>query len=352
MLKITAERAQRNFTLAVSFEAPSPGITVVFGPSGCGKTSLLHAIAGLRRTDSTIVDLDGDKLHKKSAERRRIALVFQDGRLFPHLTVKQNLVYGMKRAPRGTVTPGAVVELLGLADLLKRYPANLSGGERQRVAIGRALLSQPRLLLMDEPLAALDGPRKAEIMPYLLRLREVLRLPVIYVTHSPDEMIRLADFVVLLQAGRVAASGMLSDLAARVDLPLAKRDDAAGVLNGFVHSHEPERRLSHIACGGQVFTVPMLAMERGSLVRLRIPAREVIIAVDQPGQISVSNIIPAVICAVGEDEAGHAALVELDVGGGQLLARITLDAVERLYLRPGQRVLALIKSMSIEVLAA
>jgi molybdate transport system ATP-binding protein len=352
VLRVTAERAQRGFTLAVSFQAPSPGITVVFGPSGSGKTSLLHAIAGLRRADHTVVDLDGEILSRKPVERRRIGMVFQDGRLFPHRTVKQNLVYGLKRAPSGTITPGAVVELLGLGDLLGRYPANLSGGERQRVAIGRALLSQPRLLLMDEPLASLDAARKAEILPYLLRLREILRLPVIYVTHAMEEVVRLADYLVLLEGGRVVASGVLSEMTARVDLPLAARDDAAAVLTGYVHSHEPERRVSLIACGGQVFTVPKLAMDRGSLVRLRIPAREVMIAVDQPGAISVSNIIPSVICAIGQDEAGHAALVELDVGGGQLLARITLDAAERLYLRPGQRVLALIKSMSIEVMAA
>jgi molybdate transport system ATP-binding protein len=227
----------------------------------------------------------------------------------------------------------------------------LSGGERQRVAIGRALLSQPRLLLMDEPLASLDQPRRAEILPYLARLRDTLRLPIVYVTHAMDEAMFLADQMVLLENGRVTAEGPVSDLAARVDLPLAARDDAAGVLNGYLHSHDFERKLSAVACGGQVYLMP-LASQIAPLapVRLRVPARDVILALDAPRECSVNNIIPAVVCGIGEDKPRHAALVELDVSGGLLLARITLDAAERLRLRPGVRVLAMIKSMSVDVL--
>jgi len=350
LLRVTVEHSYRTFTLAATFEAPAEGITVLFGPSGSGKTTILAAIAGLIRTDGIRVDLAGEALDQLRPERRRVGMVFQDGRLFPHLTVRENLYYGLKRAPRGSIFVDETLALLGLEDLLKRRPNTLSGGERQRVAIGRALLSQPRLLLMDEPLASLDAARRNEILPYLARLRDNLRLPIIYVTHAIEEAVHLADQLVLLENGRVLACGPLADLAARVDLPLAARDDAAGVLNGYMHSHDYERRLSAIACGGQVYMVPLNSIEERTPVRMRVPARDVILALDAPREVSVNNVIPAIVCGIGEDAAGHAALVEIDVGGGVLLARITLDAAERLRLRPGARVLALIKSMSVELL--
>jgi molybdate transport system ATP-binding protein len=202
---------------------------------------------------------------------------------------------------------------------------------------------------MDEPLASLDASRRAEIMPYLLRLRAAQNLPMIYVTHAMEEVVRLADHLVLLNAGRVSAQGPLADLASRVDLPLAAREDAVGVLSGYVHSHDYERRLSLVACGGLVFYVPRQDVAPQTAVRLLVPAREVIIALDSPRQISVNNVVPAVVVAIGRQEDAHAALVELDVGGGQLLARITLDAAERLRLRPGASVLAMVKSMSVEM---
>ena len=261
MLSVTVEHNYRAASVAVSFQAPLPGITVLFGPSGAGKSTVLAAMAGLLKPNRLSIDLAGDKLHRLPPHRRRIGMVFQDGRLFPHMTVKENLMYGLKRAPAGKIYPLEIVALLGLEPLLNRRPATLSGGERQRAAIARALLAQPRLLLMDEPLASLDTPRRAEIMPYLIRLRDTLRLPIVYVTHAYDEMQQLADHVVLINAGRVLAAGPLSDIAARVDLPLAARDDAAGVLNGYMHSHEPERRLSAIACGGQIILVPQLDIE-------------------------------------------------------------------------------------------
>ena len=351
MLRITVEHSFRHFTVAAAFEGPASGITVLFGPSGSGKSTILAAIAGLLRPDRLDIDLAGQQLHRIRAHRRRIGMVFQDGRLFPHLTVKQNLSYGLKRAPRGPIFVDETLGLLGIEPLLQRYPGTLSGGEQQRVAIGRALLSQPRLLLMDEPLASLDSVRRSEILPFLIRVREKLRLPMIYVTHSADELIRLADQVVLLEAGRVLAAGPIADIAARVDLPLAARNDAAGVLSGYLHSHDPERRLSAVACGGQIYLVPRLDLEPRTPVRLRIPAREVILGLDAPRGISVNNVVPAVVCAVGADEAAHAALVEIDVGGGTILSRITLDAAQRLELRPGTRVLAFIKSVSIEVVA-
>lgn len=351
MLRVTVEKVWRGFTLAAAFEGPTPGITVLFGPSGSGKSSILGAMAGLWRPDFADVDLSGERISRLAPHRRGIGMVFQDGRLFPHLSVRGNLEYGLHRA-RGArrIVPQDVVALLGLEPLLHRRPAALSGGERQRVAIGRALLAQPRLLLMDEPLASLDAARRAEILPYLARLRDTLDLPVVYVTHAYDELQRLADHVVLLQQGRVAAQGALSDMAARVDLPLAARDDAAAILRGYVHSHDAARRLSAIACGGQIFLVPLQPIEERRAVRLRVPARDVILTLDAPRAISVNNIVPGVVCAVGQDESGHAALVELDIGGGQLLARVTLDAAERLHLEPGRRVNALIKSMVVEVI--
>jgi molybdate transport system ATP-binding protein len=350
LLQVTVEHSFRQFTIAATFEAPAEGITVLFGPSGAGKSTVLAAIAGLIRTDGIHIALSGELLHRLPPERRRMGVVFQDGRLFPHMSVRENLLYGLKRAPAGPIFIDETLELLGLEKLQRRRPATLSGGERQRVAIGRALLSQPRMLLMDEPLASLDDARRAEILPYLARLRDKLRMPIVYVTHNMKEAVLLADQMVLMENGRVLAAGPLADLAARVDLPLAARDDAAGVLNGYLHSHDYERRLSSIACGGQIYMVPLANIEPRTPVRLRVPAREVILALDAPQEISVNNVIPATVCGIGEDAVGHAALVEIDVGGGVLLARITLDAAERLRLRPGGKVLALIKSMGVEML--
>jgi molybdate transport system ATP-binding protein len=354
MLRVTVENIYRNFTVAAAFEGPAPGITVLFGPSGSGKSTVLNAVAGLLRPRHLDVELNGAKLQSLPPHKRGIGLVFQDGRLFPHMNVRDNLSYGLKRAPPpqgsgGQIYVDEVLALLALEPLLKRRPATLSGGERQRVAIGRALLGQPRLLLMDEPLASLDSPRRREIMPFLLKLRDALRMPMVYVTHALDELQQLADHVVLMESGRVLASGPLSDIAARVDLPLAARDDAAGILNGYLHSHEHERRLSAVACAGQVYLVQKQSIDPGTAVRLRIPAREVILALDAPREISVNNVIPAVVHAIGQEERTHSALVELDVGGGTILSRITLDAAERLRLRPGSKVLAFIKSVSVEV---
>lgn len=350
MLRVGIEHSFRGFTLAANFTAPSPGITVLFGPSGAGKSTVLAAIAGLLRVDRARVVLGSEPLDRLPPERRRIGMVFQDGRLFPHRTVRQNLLYGLRRAPRGPIFPSDIVDLLGLKDLLGRRPAGLSGGERQRVAIGRALLSQPRILLMDEPLASLDDARRAEILPYLLRLKETLRLPVVYVTHALPELTRLADHVVLMDRGRVTGEGPLADVASRVDLALAARDDAAGVLVGQVHSHDPDRRLSGIASGGALVLVPRQELAPGTKVRLRVPARDVIIALRAPSDISVNNLLPATVCALSRDEVRHVALVELDAAGGTLLARLTLDAADRLHLRPGSRVVALVKSTAIDVL--
>jgi len=353
-LRVEVEHRYRTGAVSVSFEAPTPGVIALFGPSGSGKTTVMNAMAGLLRTRHVRVNLNGVALQMIAPSQRQIGYVFQDGRLFPHLTVQHNLHYGAKRS--GARKPGAgqddVIALLGLSALLKRWPHTLSGGERQRVAIGRALLRQPRLLLMDEPLSALDQARRDEILPYLARLRSAFSLPIVYASHALDEVMRLADTLVLLESGRVRAAGKMTDLVSRLGLPLAMREDAAGVLLGRVFDHAPERRLSAVACGSTVFRVPMLAVPEGSDVRLRVLARDVILATNEPRGISVTNMLEARITEVLRIEADHAMLVQLElVGGGQLLSRVTVDAAERLGLRHGMVVLALVKAVSVELLA-
>ena len=349
MISVALRTDFPGFSLDVAFDAPTPGVVALFGPSGSGKSSIVAGIAGLLRPDAGRVVVDGVVLSDAvPVERRRLGVVFQDARLFPHMNVATNLRYGLRRAPKGEISFDTVVALLGLVHLLERRPHSLSGGERQRVAIGRALLSQPRLLLLDEPLASLDGARKAEILPYLLRLKTTLKLPIIYVTHALDEVFALADTLVLLDAGRVVAAGPVADLSSRADLPLAARDDAAAVFDAAVAEHHPARRLSLLRAGAMELWVPLVAAPIGQLMRVRIPAREIILATEAPSAISLHNIIPGVVRAIHEDAARHAALVEIDAGA-VLLARVTPDAVARLGLRIGGPVLALVKSMAVDV---
>jgi molybdate transport system ATP-binding protein len=279
-----------------------------------------------------------------------MGLVFQDARLFPHMSVATNLRFGLRRATPGRVQFDEVVELLGLGGLLGRRPRTLSGGERQRVAIGRALLAQPHLLLMDEPLASLDGARKAEIMPYLRRLKNALNLPVLYVTHALDEVAQLADALVLVEAGRVIGCGPLPEIAARADLPLARRDDAGALLLCRVVEHATARALSRLEGGGATIWVPLQDLPIGAQCRVRIPAREVILAGRPPEAISVHNIVPGEVRRITDDLARGSVLVEIALPHGALISRVTRDAITRLALSPGRPVLALVKSTSIEVL--
>jgi len=334
LIEVAARHSFGAFALDVAFSAPTPGVTVLFGASGSGKSTVLSIVAGLLRPQAGRVALDGMALLDTAAgvdvlaERRRCGVVFQDAKLLPHLSVEANLRYGARRAPRAATGPGftEVVELLGIAPLLRRRPRALSGGERQRVALGRALLSRPRLLLMDEPLAALDGPRKAEILPFIERLRDVSGLPVLYVTHALDEVDRLADTLVLMEAGRVLAAGPLEALAARTDLPpLSGRLDFAG--------------------GG--LQVPLRTEPVGARLRLRLRARDVSVAIEAPRGISSHNILPGTIAAIAP--AGpHEAFVTLHVGPTPLLARLMRDAVGRLALTPGMAVFALVKSTAFD----
>jgi molybdate transport system ATP-binding protein len=340
----------------MAFEVPTPGVTVLFGPSGSGKSTIISAAAGLLRPDECRIVIGGQALADTASgvwlppERRRMGLVFQDARLFPHMSVATNLRFGLRRAAPGPVHFDEVVELLGIGALLGRRPHTLSGGERQRVAIGRALLAQPRLLLMDEPLASLDSARKAEIMPYLTRLKTGLRLPILYVTHSLDEVAELGDSLVLIDTGRVIGCGPLSEIAARADLPLAQRDDAAAVLLCRVMEHDRVRRLSRLEGAGATLWLPLLNMPIGAERRLRIPAREVILARKEPDSISLHNIVPGAVRRIADDAGGCSVLVEIALADGTLLSRVTPDAIVKLALRDGAPVLALIKSTSIEVL--
>ena len=355
MLEVSIRHGFGTFALDLAFQAPA-GVTALFGPSGAGKTTVLAVVAGLLRPQAGRVALDGTVLLDTGAtidvpaERRRCGVVFQEARLFPHLTVATNLRYGARRAGPGPDGPGfdEVVALLRIEPLLDRRPRTLSGGEKQRVALGRALLSRPRLLLMDEPLASLDAPRRAEIMPFLERLRDAARLPILYVTHALDEVDRLADTLVLMEAGRVVASGPVEALAARTDLPaLTARRDAGAVLACIVNAHDPVRGLTRLTFAGGALLVPLRAEAAGARLRLRVRARDVAVAIQAPAGISSHNVLPATLVAI--DPLGpHETLLTLRIGPSTILARLTRDAVGRLGLVPGREVFALLKSTSFD----
>jgi molybdate transport system ATP-binding protein len=356
MLEVDIKRRVGGFALDVAFAAPTPGVVALFGVSGAGKSSVVHALAGLARPDAGRIALDGEVLFDAAAgidvpaERRRAGVVFQDARLFPHLSVAGNLRYGWKRAAAAGRRIGfdAVVALLGIAPLLDRRPHTLSGGERQRVALGRALLAQPRLLLMDEPLASLDLQRKVEVLPYLERLRGEFGLPIVYVSHDWGEVSTLADSLVLLEQGRAVASGPLGALASRVDLPqLAGRADAGAVIDATVAGHEHARGLSLLDFPGGRLVAPQLAAPVGSALRLRVRAREVVLATEAPRGISVHNVLAGRVAGISDADGPHA-LVAVAVGPTRFLARITRDAVDRLGLRTDAPVHVLVKTVALD----
>jgi molybdate transport system ATP-binding protein len=351
-LEVDVRRQLGAFALDMRFQAGG-GVTALFGPSGSGKTTLVNLIAGLIAPDEGRITLDGHVLVDTATglflrpPERRIGYVFQEGRLFPHLLVRANLTYGRWLTPK-TRRWGdfdTIVDLLAIGPLLARRPRDLSGGEKQRVAIGRALLSSPRCLLMDEPLAALDGARKAEILPFIERLRDEMKLPIVYVSHSVDEVARLADQVVRIEGGRVAASGPVGEIFAAID---ADGEFEAGAILTATVSGEPERdgltRLDHPA--GRLL-VPHVGKPAGSRVRLRIRSRDVTLAVGEPGLLSVRNRLAATIVEIAEHSPPDVA-VRLDIGGEPLVARITRDAARELELAPGQAVTVLVKAVALD----
>jgi molybdate transport system ATP-binding protein len=355
-LDVSIRKQLGAFTLDARFATRARGLTALFGASGSGKSTIVAAIAGLLRPDrGRIVAggetlFDGDTRIDVPAERRRVGYVFQDARLFPHLKVRDNLAYGLKRAPRGDRAIGfdAVVELLGIGHLLDRRPLRLSGGEKQRVAIGRALLAQPRLLLMDEPLASLDAARRLEILPYVERLRDALGLRIVYVSHAVEEVLRLASTIVVLDAGRVIAQGTPAELSQRRDVqPFFGRFESGAVLEGRIADHDDGRGLTRVAVGTHLLVLPRLELAQGAAVRVRVRARDVILAVAPPVGLSVQNVLAGVVTEIAE-APGPYAEVRLDADGIPLLARVTRDSVQRLGLAPGRRVHALVKSVAID----
>ena len=352
-LSVALRHQFAGFTLDVAFQAP-PGVTALFGRSGAGKTTVVNAVAGLLRPDSGRVAVDGwdlvdtDRGVWLPPHRRRIGYVFQEGRLFPHLNVAQNLRYGrwFSRWSAGEVAIARVAEMLGLERLLARRPGALSGGEKQRVAIGRALLSRPRLLLMDEPLAALDDARKAEILPYLERLRDETRVPILYVSHSVAEVARLATTVVALDAGRVVRSAPATELFSDPALaPALGLREAGSVLTGRVVAHH-EDGLTEIAVSAGLFHLPWLSAPPGASVRIRIDAQDVILARSEPRGLSALNVLPAEVGAVHEG-GGPGVIVQLRAGDDLILARITRRSAAALDLRPGVACFGIVKSVSV-----
>lgn len=349
-----------NFSLDVAFKMPMRGITALFGPSGCGKTTILRCMAGLQRLPGHFVV--GEEVWQDSARdifvrthQRPLGYVFQEASLFPHLSVLQNLLYGARRAGNAPASDAfdfdTIVELLGISHLLERSPVTLSGGERQRVAVGRALLSRPRILLMDEPLSALDQMTKQEILPYFERLHKSLALPVVYVSHDIGEVARLADTMVLLAKGRVIASGPLSELQTDPSLPLIAAPDASVMLEGRVTSVDEAYALTHFTVPGGELIVPGLQGVPGTERRLRIASSDVSFTRTAATDTTILNCLPARVVSV--DAHGNAAQVNLvvalgaDGAGARIAARITRKSLDALALAPGVPVFAQIKSVAL-----
>ena len=354
MLKVKLAKRRDGFALDAQFNAPTPGVVALFGRSGCGKTTAINIISGLLDADSAYVELDGDVLTDTSErisippEQRRIGYVFQDGRLFPHMSVLRNLQYGLKRtrASGVAITLDQIVALLGLDHLLQRKPYQLSGGERQRTALGRALLSQPALLLLDEPLAALDVARREEVLPYLERLRDNLSIPMVYVSHQFDEVLQLATHVVLMDAGQVVAQGPLSEVSLVPQLRAIVGPDSVGaVVDGVVTSVDASCGMAAVRVGSGSLNVNVTAVSTGDRVRVQLLARDIILAVEEPRGLSVRNQLRGTVTTIVDDEH-DARLITVDVGGATVLSRITRGAVEALGLRNGSAVWVLVKAVS------
>ncbi len=352
MLSIAIQHQLEGFDLDVDFTAP-PGLTVLFGPSGSGKTAVINAVAGLLRPDRAQISVNGTEICDTAKglwlppHRRRLGYVFQESRLFPHLTVRQNLRYGMRFAPRSAPREDLshVVEMLGITALLDRYPAKLSGGEKQRVAIGRALLASPRLILADEPLAALDGARKSEILPYFERLRDETDIPVLYVTHSPAEVARLATTVVALDAGRVARQGPAVEvLGDPMCAPSGVRAVGA-VSEAHVAAHHDDG-LSELRAGSARLFLPHVPQDIGSALRVRIAAQDVMLSLQEPHGVSALNILKGRIDQIRAGD-GPGAIVSLDTEAGRVLARVTRRSVQAMSLTPGLELYGVVKTVSI-----
>lgn len=353
-LQLKALLNRNDFSLDINLVLPGHGITALFGPSGSGKTTALRVLAGLEPGALGHICVQGEVWQDsaqhifKPVHQRALGYVFQEASLFEHLNVQGNLQYGFKRTPVSERSQhwNHTLDLLGIGHLLARWPHELSGGERQRVAICRTLATSPRLLLLDEPLAALDAPRKAEILPYLERLQTELKLPMIYVTHAIDEVARLADHMVLLEAGHVTAFGPTVELLTRLDLPLAHGDTAGAVLHCQVVSHDDLDHLTLTRFAGGELTVTRQSSAPGQTLRVRVAARDVSLTLERQCDTSILNILPCTVIAVSPDSPGQV-MVALQAGDTPLLARITARSGHALGLAPGKAVFAQIKGVAV-----
>jgi len=341
------------FTLDVDLNLPHTGITGIFGPSGSGKTSLLRALAGLDRHPKGYVQV-GETLWQDESGyfvppyKRALGYVFQEPALFPHLTIEKNLRFGFKRTPlhKRKLAIDTLIQGFDLTPFLSRYPHQLSGGEQQRVALARALANHPELLLMDEPLSGLDEPRKQELMPYLEQLHQQLDIPALYVSHSLREIARLADYLVLLDGGKIRATGPVNELFTRLDLPLAHRPDACAVIQGTIAYQDDPFSLTQVAFPGGKLWLPYHTAPTGAPVRLQIAARDVSITLHPPQATSILNILEATVEAI-EPTAHHQFILRLRVGSSPLLARITQRSATTLNLHLQQQVFAQVKSVAL-----
>lgn len=342
-----------NFNLDVDFSIPAHGVTALFGKSGCGKTTLLRCIAGLHKTHDGYLRVNGEVWQDEEkfvpTHARTLGYVFQEASLFPHLNVRGNLEYGWKRTAisQRRVDFDEIVALLGVEPFLQQKSDTLSGGQRQRVAIARALLSSPKLLLLDEPLASLDLDSRAEILPYLEQLHGGLDIPMVYVSHAPAEIAQLADYLVLMERGRIAATGELNDILTRLDLMPAQQEEAGAIVEGKIVGHDRKFQLTQIAVPGGQISVAHRELEIGHAVRVRILARDVSIALEKPQHTSITNILPARIVSMNISPNSPQAMLRLDLGGAIFLARITRRSVALLDLKPEMLVYAQVKSVAL-----
>ena len=344
-LELRLTHAFPGFKLDLDLTAPA-GLTCLFGRSGSGKTTIINAVAGLLRPDTARIVLDGVALHDLPPHQRRVGYVFQDARLFPHMTVAQNLTYAARIRRQQAKGFDRIVGLLGIGALLDRRPATLSGGERQRVAIGRALLSDPRILLMDEPLAALDEARKSEILPYIEALRDAFGLPILYVSHALPEVARLATSIAVIDAGRLLAFGPAARLLSDPETaPLLGLRDAGAILTARV-AEQAADGLTRLDTPAGPLWLPRVQTTIGHSLRVRIAASDVMLALTRPEGLSALNVLPATVRAV-RDGDGPGALVQLDLGGQALLARVTRRSATALGLQPGLELFAVVKSVSV-----
>ncbi|MEQ8664483.1 MAG: molybdenum ABC transporter ATP-binding protein [Rhodospirillales bacterium] len=356
MLEIKVRLRQGDFLLDAELTADS-GITVLFGRSGSGKTTLIDMLAGLRQPESGIIRMGDQVVFDSTArvniapERRAVGYVFQDARLFPHLNVRDNLAYGLKRArnrPQG-YDLGEIVELLELGPLLNRRPRSLSGGEAQRVSIGRALLRQPEALLLDEPLSSLDVSSRAQLVPFIARIGATFGKPVVMVSHSIEEVVRLGDHMALMSEGRVIETGPVGEIMSRIDLgPLTGRHEAGAVIDAVVEGHDATYGLSRLSFGpDRSFQVPAVDLRVGEPLRIRVRSRDVGLSLTRPRDSSFLNVLPGRVHAIADEAVDSQVDVQLDVGV-LMIARVTKKSCDAMGLVPGKEIFALVKSVAID----